>query len=180
MGADYVGTTRKVAVAMAAPTILSVTADEELSCGGAYPNEDTLGFAYDLTTGRALDWTRLLPPALVGEAHVDPYYDGAKIGTITSPKLLVLYRKAVKADASQDADLKTQCVDVLADDSLTLQLWPDARQDAVVVEPFGLPHVVAACGFAQPIRTADLRPLGVNPALLDAIDAAHATLPPPR
>jgi hypothetical protein len=173
-GAGEVGTTRKVTVAMAGPSVLSLAVHEESSCGGAYPNAVDVAFAYDLGAGRPLDWGKLLPAVLVQASTIDTDTEATRIGTITSTRLHALYLAAVKADASLDADLKSQCGDPLSDEGLELQLWPDARQDAVMVQPFGLPHVIAACGFAEPIHTADLRRLGVNPALLDAIDAAHA------
>jgi hypothetical protein len=167
-------TSQTVTVAMASPTVLSLKVVNDENCGGAYPSEDTLGLAYDLTTGKPLDWTRLLPRALVQSASVDTTTDGTKVGMLASTQLHALYMKAVKADTAADADLKSQCGDVIGDAGTNLQLWPDAKQDAVMIQPALLPHAVAACAFIEPIRTADLRPLGVDPALLDAIDAAHA------
>ena len=123
---------------------------------------------------RDLDWTKLLPASLVQSTSVDTTADGTSIGMVASTQLHALYLKSVGGDTAQDASLKSDCADVLADDGLALQLWPDASQDAVMIQPFDLPHAAVACGLAQPIKTSDLRPLGASAALLDAIDAAHA------
>ena len=169
--------TRSVRVTMAGPKVVSFLVTDEADCGGAHPSGGTMALAYDLETGRPLDWTRLLPARMVRSATSDSGDDGTKIGAVVSPILHDLYLKAVKAASTHRAQWASDCGEVLADDELGFQLWPDAAKDAVVLEPFDLPHAVAACADDVPVSTATLRRLGVNPALLEAIDAAHGKRP---
>jgi hypothetical protein len=90
------------------------------------------------------------------------------LGTIASDKLADLYRDAAKHGGG-DPD----CADALKDTELNFILWPGAKQNALAVQSAGLPHAIAACGPALPIPVETLRSLGVNPELLDDIDAAH-------
>jgi hypothetical protein len=167
-------TGRTVKVAMASPRILSLTIGEEAGCGGAYPNSDVMGLAYDLDTGRPLDWTRLLPARLVDSASVDTLVDGTKVGAVVSPRLHALYLAALTRRNAQDAAWKSECAEPMAADDMSFQLWPDAAQGGVAMLPFSLPHALAACGEVVVLPTAALRSLGVDKALLDVIDAAHA------
>ena len=169
--------TRSVRVTMAGPKVVSLLVTDEADCGGAHPSGGTMALAYDLETGRPLDWTRLLPARMVRSATLDSGDDGTKIGAVVSPILHDLYLKAAKAGSAHRTQWASDCGEVLADDGLGFQLWPDAAKDAVVLEPFDLPHAVAACADDVPISTATLRRLGVNPALLDAIDEAHSKRP---
>jgi hypothetical protein len=58
---------------------------------------------------------------------------------------------------------------------LKFNIWPDAKGDGLALETEGLPHAVAACGAdSVTVATSTLRKVGVQPALLDAIDTAHA------
>ncbi|HWA61847.1 MAG TPA: hypothetical protein VG939_10755, partial [Caulobacteraceae bacterium] len=167
-------TTRSVEVTMASDKVLAMVVASEGDCGGAHPNADEMGLAYDVATGRPLDWTKLLPKAMVREATTDSDMDGTVVGAVVSPALHALYLKSVNADFGHDASWKSDCGEVLENEDLAFQLWPDAKKDAVVIAPFDLPHVVAACADDVAIPTATLRRMGVNAALLDAIDAAHA------
>ncbi|MGH6848578.1 MAG: hypothetical protein ACREC0_14450 [Methylocella sp.] len=62
---------------------------------------------------------------------------------------------------------------MLDETDLSFFLWPDAKQDALLMHPLGLPHVDRVCGPGLAISLETLRSLGVNAELLSAIDAAH-------
>ena len=159
------GWTRTVRVAMRGPAFLSVTAADEIYCGGPHPDAAVFALAYDLRTGSPLNWERLMPKALSGKASLTSAADGTRLGVLTSPKLRALYLKASKPDA--------ECAQALEGDELPLMLWPDAQAGGVAIQPADLPHVIAACGPAAIIPVAVLRPMGVDGGLLDAIEAAH-------
>lgn len=157
--------TRDITVAMRGPRYLSVVASDSWYCGGAYPSAYSLALAYDLQTGSPLNWERLLSKTLVQSAALDTAGDGTRLGVVRSPALTALYMKAAKLDAD--------CAQALQDQDLSFMLWPDAQRGGVALAPSGLPHVIAACGPDVAIPLPILRKLGVAPALLDAIDAAH-------
>lgn len=76
-----------------------------------------------------------------------------------------------------------RCVDDLQQMAGPFALWPDARQGGIVALPSRLPHAMAACGVPALLSVATLRRQGVQPALLETIDAAHRAglygAPPP-
>jgi hypothetical protein len=159
------GWQRSVSVAMRGPRYLALVASDEWYCGGPYPSNESFALAYDVQTGAPLNWERLLPKSLGVTASLDTAGDGTRLGVVASPKLKALYMKAAKLDPD--------CVQALRDTDLQFLLWPDARREGVAVEPSNLPHVIAACGEDVVIPLPALRQLGVEPALLEAIAAAH-------
>lgn len=163
-GKQHSDFSRSVQVTMRGPRYFSVTATRSWYCGGAYPDWSTAAFVYDLASGAAVDWQKLLPASLVdGTTDYTTPGDG-----IASAALTKLYIPA----ATDDAD----CRNVLTtwQGGLGFLLWPDAAADGIALAANNLPHVVKACGPPVTIGTAQLRGLGVDAALLDAIDAAHA------
>ena len=82
--------------------------------------------------------------------------DGSTLGTVSSDRLSDLYRDLAKRGGGEP-----ECVDALKETELNFLLWPDAKQDGLVVQPAGLLHVIAACGPALPIPLQTLRSLGV-------------------
>jgi len=84
---------------------------------------------------------------------------------VASPQLKALYLESAKMDP--------ECVPILQDEDLRFILWPDARREGIAMEPSNLPRSVSICVVAMVIPLPRLRQLGVEPALLDAIAAAH-------
>ncbi|WP_413988739.1 hypothetical protein ACMDCR_22365 [Labrys okinawensis] len=162
---------RSVEITMKGPRLVSYVATDDYFCGGAYPDTSTQALVYDLTTGIPVDWARFLPPALLGEKGTTKAADGTVLGTLSSPALTALYVKAVKP-----ADIDPSCQDALDSQPLHFLAWPDAKADGLALLQTDLPHVTAACGPAATVPMAELRSAGVDPALLDAIEAAHKAL----
>jgi hypothetical protein len=158
---------RTVTAPMTGPGYLTLIAADELDCGGAHPDTGQMVLVYDLQTGHPVNWSRLLPPDLAVKVALDDAADGSKIGTVTSPKLLALY----KADYPARDD-RAECLDAIGNGPFVL--WPDAKAHGLEVAPSSLPHVMAACGETVTLSVATLRRLGVDARLTDAIDAAHA------
>jgi hypothetical protein len=57
---------------------------------------------------------------------------------------------------------------------LKFNLWPDAKAGGIAIEPEGLLHVLAPCVNSVVIPISDLRKMGIQSALIDAIEAAHS------
>lgn len=171
-GAGKSGWTRSVAVTMRGPRYLSMVATDAWYCGGAYPDAETVPYVFDLRTGATVDWARLLPATMMrsaGSAGPSATQTASnQDGTVTSDVLADLYRKSGKPEA-----VNPQCKEAIAESSLSFLIWPDAKQDGLVIQPSGLPHVIAACAAPFVIPTATLRQLGVDSGLLDAVDFAH-------
>jgi hypothetical protein len=151
---------------MRGPRFLSLVVGDSWSCGGAHPDSDGFSLVYDLTTGAPVNWARFLPKNLVQKFGTDTAGDGTVVGTLTSSALQALYLK--KPDTDPD------CHDPLADPSLTFVIWPDASLPGLAIQPFSLPHAVAACADAWTIPLPMLKQLGIKPELVDALEQAHA------
>ena len=162
---------RSNAVAMRGPGYVAVTIGYSYDCGGAHPDGGSVALAYDLATGRPVNWTQRLPKALVDSVSTDTAGDGTTIGLIASKTLQKLYVREALAHA--DADTRKDCGDALTQDGLGFQVWPDAKAGGLMLQP-NLPHVVMACGDPQVVSVQTLRKVGVSAPLLTAIEAAHA------
>lgn len=162
---------RTITVTMRGPRYLSFSVGGSQDCGGAHPDAGDSVFVYDLTTGSPVNWQRLLPKSMVQGTSLDTDINGATIAFVTSKTLQALW---LKAEAAAANPIDPDCKDAVTDPKLQLSLYPDAKAGGLAVQPGDFPHVIAACADTIVIPTATLRPLGVDAALLDAIDAAHA------
>jgi len=125
-----------------------------------------VALVFDLNTGGLVDWTKLLPE-LAQRTGADTAGDGSTLGTVSSDRLSDLYTDLAKRGGGVP-----ECVDSLKETEMNFILWPDAKQDGLVVQP-DLVHAIAACGPALPIPLQTLRSLGVDAEFVKAIDAAH-------
>jgi hypothetical protein len=170
-------TNRTAGAPMLGPRYFSVVARYDYDCGGAYPDTGTLALVYDLTTGRPVNWAKLMPAPLVQTSSVDTNTDGTSVGSVASERLSAFYRKALPAALAKANDVdkadRASCADALGD-SLTFFVWPDAARDGVVIFPSSLAHAVKACGPEVLIPAASLRKMGADRKFVDAIEAAHA------
>jgi hypothetical protein len=154
---------------------LSFVTHEGFFCpGSAHPDSTAQALVFDLSTGKLIDWEKLLP----GKVHVKkldaslekefPFYV-----TVSSDAIWALYKKAALADNKDDAD----CASAL-DEKLDFILYPDAKEGAVAVEEVGLRHAVKACGTTLYMSGDTLKSLGASKELIDALEAAHSSLAP--
>lgn len=164
------GWTRSIAIAMQGPRYLALVADDYFYCGGPYPNAERFALVYDLHTGLPPNWPRLLPKTLVRTHLIEAAFDATPLGMVDSPALKSIYLAAVQGAA---AKLDPGCPATLQQLAGPFMFWPDAQQGGIAVQPSRLAHAAAACGMPVTISVAALRRLGVNPALLDAVGAAH-------
>jgi hypothetical protein len=167
----YTGWHRGVSVTMRGPRYMSLLAGDDWYCGGPYPDTDLTALVFDLSTGVPIDWTKLLPPSLIITAGPSPGGGVSDPILIESPRLWDLFVKAANT-AEHD-----ECNDVRSNPpglSTTLMIWPNAKEDGIDLFAHEFPHVVKACAGPATISTAELRKLGVDASLLDAIDEAHS------
>lgn len=161
---------RSVTVPMRGPGYAAFTVADYSYCGGLHPNATTFALVYDLRSGEAVNWQRLLRP-LAPRAYLEATMDETPVGVVKSAALTTLYLQAAMPAARR---VSAGCEATLRDFPIHFILWPDTRRRGVVLRPFGLAHATAACAVDALIPLPPLRRLGVQPALLDAIAAAHA------
>ena len=165
---------RSVDVPMRGPGFLSFTVTDSFNCeGAAHPDGGMFSIVYDLTTGRPVDWTHLLPPTLTGKLALVDQADGTKIVTLASKRLFDLYIAGYRAGEAPSDDLD-ECKQALqgeaADAPPEMMVWLDTKGKGLAVE-VPLEHVVQACEDAVVIPAAVLKAEGAQPALLKAFDS---------
>jgi hypothetical protein len=157
--------TRSIDVTMAGPRFVSFVAYDDIYCGGPHPDNAKVALVYNLTTGRTVGWTKLVPARLGGKPGVNTGGDGTVLGTLSSPELKALYIREMKPDAD--------CKDTLADTDFHFTFRPDATANGLAMDQDDLPHADQACSGPVTLSTTMLRSMGADPRLTDAIEAAH-------
>lgn len=154
---------RTIAITMTGPRFLSIVAiDGFVFCGGAHPDRDTLAMVFDLTTGKPANWMNLIGKSANASAYSDTNSDGTTVGA------LIVHALRVMTQAKADKE----CKDAFRNPQ-SYQLWPDAKSGTLTAEPFGLPHVVAACADDITLTPDQARKVGFDETLLSAIAQAH-------
>lgn len=97
-GGKYAEWQRSVEVPMRGPRFLSVVITDDVYCGGLHPNVSVQAVVYDLGTGRPVDWTTLLPPALVGTPTLQQGADAVRIGSKALSALVLPAYRRVQTD----------------------------------------------------------------------------------
>lgn len=168
---------RSVEATMRGPGFLSFTISDNAFCGGAHPNSGTQAIVYDLSTGRPVDWTALLPSSLAGTLSLQTGMDGTKTVALASRKLFDLYLKLYRpaAAGAKEIDEDRECREAVAmagaDAPPPMSAWLDAKQGGLAVQ-FDLAHVVQACADPVIIPSATLKADGAKSVLTDALEAA--------
>ena len=167
---------RTVTTTMAGPQFLSFYVTDSVDCGGAHPDAASFALVYDLKTGKAVDWSKLLPKALVESSSTDSGADGSIIGVVGSKQLSQLYIESLGTDLDKD------CKEVLVEGDLKFILWLEdghkgqkaqgQNTQGLVVQTTSLPHVVQACADTVTLPLARLQQIGPMPQLQDAFSAA--------
>jgi hypothetical protein len=115
-----------------------------------------------MATGKPVNWAMLLLNSAGATSFVDSVSDGSTMGALVLPALKEMLV------ASADAD----CKDAFQDPQSFL-MWPDAKHEMLVAQPFDLPHVVQACADEIDLTMVQARKLGFDESLLGAIEQAH-------
>lgn len=156
---------RKVQVTMAGPHFLSLVASDDAFCGGAHPNSDQMALVFDMTTGAPVNWTALVAKSTGASSYTDTIMDGSTVGALILPALQKMNIAAADAD----------CKDAFGDPQSFL-LWPDAKSDTLVAQPFDLPYAAQACAQEIQLTIEQARNLGFSESLLSAIEQAHSAI----
>jgi len=167
------GWERSVDVPMRGPGFLSLTVTDSVYCeGNAHPDSGTFSIVYDLTTGRPVDWTHLLPASLTGTAALEDQGDGTKVVTLASKRLFELYLAGYRTGDAPSSDLE-ECKQAILGAATNgppgMMVWLDAKGGGLAVQ-VSLAHVEKACEEPVVIPAAVLRKEGARPALLQAFD----------
>ena len=158
---------REMDVTMRGPRFLSLVASDLFDCGDGHPNQmNTLAIVYDLTTGAPVNWLKYFPAGV--KSDLGPPEDGeegVKVGMLSWPPLTKeALRQAEKG-----------CKDQYAyDDSVSFQLWLDARSGQVAAQPSSRSPDPSRCddgGFGLSVSQA--RRIGLHGSVLAALEAAH-------
>jgi hypothetical protein len=174
---------REVAAPMRGPGYLSFVIRDTVFCGGPYPSAGTMSIVYDLRTGKPVDWTQLLPPALTGKVAPGWGMEGTRMVSLASRRLYSLYLagydRAIRMprldiEEKESEETIVGCKKAVREDANppAMMAWLDAKQGGLAVQ-YDLIHAVQVCAVPVVIPVATLRAEGANPALLDAIAAAH-------
>lgn len=160
---------RTVQPTMLGPGYVSVWVNESWDCG-AYPAVGISVKVFDLNTGEAVDWSKLVQAAGV-KTYSDTGADG-KLGqplAMIDPALMAMYLK----DPDNAGDCQTAYSDA---NTQAFIIWPEAKTGTLKVEAFDLPHVVQACANDMTLTIDQAQKLGFNADFLKALATAH-TLP---
>lgn len=167
-GGDNVEWGRSVEAPMTGPRFVSVLLTTGYYCGGAHPSWGQKSLTFDLESGRLADWAGFLPDDMAL-----PRYEAGDQWPqlLRSPSLKAWYaRQAIAQRRMPEGE--DDCAEVLKG-SEPLDVWPDAQTGGLALQVSGLAHAAAACTETVVMPLAELRRRGVDPALVDAIEAAH-------
>ena len=154
---------RKITVTMGGPRFLSLVASDRTFCGGAHPDSGQMALVFDMGTGEQVNWTELIVKSAGASPYAGTAWDGSTVRALVLPALQNMN------SASADAD----CKDAFQNPQPFL-IWPDAKHQTLVAQPFDVPHVVQACAVEIDLTMDQAHKLGFNEVLLDAIRQAHS------
>lgn len=123
---------------------------------------------YDLGTGRPVDWTTLLPPALVGTPTLQQGADEVRTVRIGSKALSALVLPAYRRVQTDPECRRFFAEDLQVMDHSVFSAWLDAAAHALVLQR-DMAHAVQVCADPVPIPADALRRAGVRGSLLDAL-----------
>jgi hypothetical protein len=166
------GFSRWITQPMTGPAYVTLREHSEWYCGGAYPAHQQTAVTYDLAAGQRIDWTAAIPGLGLTVSSLEdkptdyvPLVSSAALGAWYSAEML----------AAPDAEWVDQCRSAFDPNDLadqTFNIWADAETGGVSVQP-DFAHVVQACADTATLGAEDLRGFNADPALIDALEAAH-------
>jgi hypothetical protein len=168
-GQDQMSTdwSRKIDVTMEGPRFLSLVASDEIFCGGAHPDGGRMAMVFDMSTGAQVSWTELVAKSAGASPYTGTFWDGSTAGALVLPAL-----QKMNVDSNVDS-ADADCKDAFQNPQPFL-IWPDAKHETLVAQPFDLPHVVQACANEIALTMDQARKLGFDEVLLSAIQQAHS------
>jgi hypothetical protein len=171
---DNVFWSRSVEAPMTGPRFVSILISQGDYCGGAHPSWGRTPLAFDLETGRLIDWKAWLPADMAAPILDEEADKRMQPAVLTSPTLKAWF--AERALAGMDSWGRKQCADVYGDAGLAgwnLVAWPDAKAGGLRLQTSGLAHAAMGCHMDVLMPLSDLRRRGVRREFTDALQAAH-------
>ncbi|MEI6798032.1 MAG: hypothetical protein WCO04_02295 [Pseudomonadota bacterium] len=148
------------------PHFLSILGSTFTWCGWAHPDADHFVLFFDLNTGQQLDPITLLPRDL----RPDKPKLGQYRGDETSGKLYLPLKKLYLSRAIVDTPLPKACLDSFqSDDKLHFLIWPDAKEQALMMMPDGMAYAQNFCAEIVSLPLDLLRHLPTAPRLIEAL-----------
>ncbi len=168
------GWSRWIKRPMTGPAYVTLSEHLDYYCGGAYPSTSQTTVTYDVATGTRIDWAAAIPG--LGLAFYT--YEGEEPGEdkllMRSAALGAWYTRTMLAkDEPEDGESCDDVYDPAAMGEQTFNIWADAENGGVTIEP-DFAHVIQACADSATLTPADLRQFNADPKLIEAITAAHA------
>jgi hypothetical protein len=155
------GASRAVQVLLRSAKFYSMVVDEGGMCSGAaHPFFNHWLITFDMTSGQPLFWDQFLPETLLQTDRPD--YD--KDYPLRRPALQALYLGHI----AQNPD----CAEVYGD-AMNFNFALDAKAQALLMAPVGLPYAVTACAETAQIPLAEMRSLGLDARLISALESGQ-------
>lgn len=168
------GYERGVSQPMTGPDFISFWISEGYACqGAAHPSFDQTALTYDLATGETVDWVTAAPGLQLTRGDTTDLPDGY-VPDLSSTALTAWY--SARALASTDREHVQECAEVWAPEALEgtgFKVWLDAQNGGLSVSPQFV-HVVQGCADTVTLNPDEMRRFGVSPAIIDAVESAHA------
>lgn len=174
-GVQHPDWTRIVDAPSTGPRFFSLTILDDLYCGGNHPNNARLSVTYDLSTGRRVNWSDLLPVAFVGPLDETTSVFDFDFTVSRSPTLFGWLRGKIPVQTEEDRSWFEDCAPLyqggVGGSSLMISI--DAEHEGLAIETVSLPHAARACGSNEVMPIAELQRIGAAPMLIEAIRTAH-------
>ena len=168
-------------VTLQGPEYLSIVTDTDFYCdGAAHGNWFNNVLLFDLTTGAVVDPLSLLPDDL-RPLHLEP---GSSAVAHVQPEMTALTDLYIQllptAPPNQYAALNhLDCAAILRSQGHGFQVWPDAKAQALILQPAGLAYVFTSCIAPVEVPLPLLQQLRTPPRLIRALQVAPLPVQPP-
>jgi hypothetical protein len=153
---------RSVQILSRGPRSLGIAVDVSTDCGGVHPYYYQFTLAYDLETGKPIDWEKILTKADAQNAPVNP--DNAlpfDLPGVRSVLLQKLYRSAWKGAGQCSVDDVAPPASTEDSDLTVFLLAPASERRGLSVLPVGLASAVSACAQAVILNRNAMDELGI-------------------
>lgn len=158
---------------MLGPEFFALEVRHDSYCeGAAHPNQFPDILVYDLRTGSAVLWNRLIRGATPHPPSPDAGW-GDVSTRVTWPAVHKVYAAKVRATAGKDRAFWSECREIVEQGEGDFYVWPDAKKRGLVLEPNWAPHAARACAEQVVLSPADLRRLSVDARLIRALETAR-------
>jgi hypothetical protein len=168
-------------VTLQGPEYLSILTTDDFYCdGAAHGSWFNSVLLFDLTTAAAVEPLSLLPD----EVRPMPYVPGSSGGVRVQPEMTALTELYIQllptAPPNEYAALNhLDCAAILRSEGHDFQVWPDAKAQALMLQPVGLAYFFSSCIAPVEVPLPLLQQLHAPPRLIRTLQVAPLPVPPP-